>query len=183
MKKIILFIMLIIIVLFGINFIRNFILISNLEKSAKSINLENLYIKETMANRNTTTELFKSDNTILVKVYIDDNLEDTYWKNFNTNEENSFNSNGEKIEFNNMLVNSLINTAFFKSPTILEKIIYSSFQIIKEKDGIITLTNSNIEFSYKKDTGTLVHYTDNQVYDIRYEIEIGNVKKSNISKP
>lgn len=190
MKKVIIYIVVILIALFLINFTRNFILLSNLENCAKNTNLNNVYIKKIYKIYGTEsigiTEIFKKDNIVLVKNYEDNQLSGGYWKDFSSNEEKFLNLEEKENNFTEtpLEINSIIGEIVFEPFPLKYKILFSASHIVKVKSGIITLSDSDVVFSYNKNTGILVEHVINhagQPMTTYYEVEIDNVKEEDIT--
>ncbi len=185
MKKIIICFILLISILFIFNFTRNLILLNKLENSAKLTDLDNCYIKHNMATQNqiASFEIFKKDNTVLIKQYSNNTLNLIAWKNYDTNEIKAINSEGKEVDFPDDFLKTQLKTIIFEPFSTKDKIIFSLFHIIKSKNENITLSDSNVSFSYNINNGTLIQETNYTAYTSYYTIEFGNIEDSDITKP
>lgn len=185
MKKIIISLIIILLILFTFNFIRNLFLLNILENSSNNINLENLYINENMITptQSCSFQIFKKDNIVLINQYSNNALDMTSWKNYTSNEEKAFDSKRNEVKFPDAFFETQMETIIFRPFQLKHKILYSLCHIIKVNNDIITLSDSNVSYSYNKNNGFLVKVVNNDAFTEYYSIELGNVKDSDIIKP
>lgn len=185
MKKIIICSILLIAILFIFNLTRNIILLNKLENATKLTDFGNCYIKSNMASQTqlNSFEIFKKDNTVLLKQYSNNALDLIAWKNYDTNEVKAIDFEGREIDFPDGFLESQMEAIIFEPFSIKDKIIFSLFHIIKSKNENIILSDSNVMFSYNLNNGTLVQTINYDAYANFYTVEFDNIEDSDIAKP
>lgn len=104
-------------------------------------------------------------------------------ENYDTNEIKAINSEGKEVDFPDDFLKTQLKTIIFEPFSTKDKIIFSLFHIIKSKNENITLSDSNVSFSYNINNGTLIQETNYTAYTSYYTIEFGNIEDSDITKP
>lgn len=185
--KIILIVLIVLLCFIILNFIRNIIIINNLiNQSIDSTISNNYHVIENKSipiqNRNIKNDLYVKNNVFLLKQYEDNTLSASYWKDYNINDEKSISSEGDSIEFNETLIESITNSIFFNTNTITlwKKINYSLFHITSITDTSIIVKLGNTKYYYDKSTAVLQKMESPNITST-FSIEFNNVSEKDIA--
>ena len=188
------FILLILVILFCINFIRNYVIISKMINLANEnfVGLDNYHL---LCCINSNDNDFKSmysnyyykDGILKIKTDWAFDKYSTSWYNTNTNEIIEIDINGNRTERKEEVIISDIGIERYlleidaKSIYVLENM----FRIIDENEYTYTFKRNEIYYFVNKETGLIDKAIDEDARgaDYAFTLEIGNVTDCDISRP
>ena len=188
------FILLILVILFCINFIRNYVIISKMINLANEnfVGLDNYHLLCCInSNDNDFKRMYSNyyykDGILKVETDWTFDKYSTSWYNTNTNEIIEIDINGNRTERKEEVIISDIGIERYlleidaKSIYVLENM----FRIIDENEYTYTFKRNEIYYFVNKETGLIDKAIDEDVRgaDYVFTLEIGNVTDDDISRP